>query len=94
LRPAIKKNASRFYGVFTDGNMKIRGLACRHRDTPQFIRETQEEMLRLLAQAQNFEELHNLRKEAVKMLESYFAEFESRDRSKTIDRRAGVEPRG
>jgi len=28
--------------------MKIRGLACRRRDTPQFIKEAQEEMLTVL----------------------------------------------
>src|SRR5262245_23725009 len=49
--------AARFYGVFTDGGMKIRGLACRRRDTPQFIKEAQEEMLDVLSMAQNVEEL-------------------------------------
>src|SRR5262245_45594751 len=43
--------AARFYGVFTDGQMKIRGLACRRRDTPEFIRQAQEQMLTILARA-------------------------------------------
>src|SRR5262249_28684250 len=50
--------AARFYGVFTDGNVKIRGLACRRHDTPQFIKDAQDEVLGLLAQARNLEELN------------------------------------
>jgi DNA polymerase elongation subunit (family B) len=34
--------AARFYGVFAGGGMKIRGPACRRRDTPQFIKEAQD----------------------------------------------------
>jgi len=69
--------AARFYGVFADGAMKVRGLACRRRDTPPFIKVAQEEMLAILAQAQTLEELHQLRQEAVKILEPRLAELES-----------------
>ncbi len=31
--------AARFYGAFTDGQTKIRGLACRRHDTPDFIKQ-------------------------------------------------------
>ena len=69
--------AARFYGVFADGGMKIRGLACRRRDTPQFIREAQEEMLSLLANARNIEELHHRRQDARRIYESRLAELQS-----------------
>ncbi|MGE0128978.1 MAG: DNA polymerase domain-containing protein [Blastocatellales bacterium] len=69
--------AARFYGVFTNGAMKVRGLACRRRDTPLFIKATQEEMLAVLAKAQTLKELGQLRQEAAKILESRIAELES-----------------
>jgi DNA polymerase II len=69
--------AARFYGVFTDGGMKIRGLACRRHDTPQFIKEAQEEMLAVMSQARNLEELHHRRRDARRIYEARLAEIES-----------------
>jgi DNA polymerase-2 len=69
--------AARFYGVFTDGSMKIRGLACRRHDTPQFIKEAQEEMLAVVSQARNIEELHQRRQDARRIYEGRLAELES-----------------
>jgi DNA polymerase II len=69
--------AARFYGVFADGGMKIRGLACRRHDTPQFIKEAQEEMLAVLSQARNIEELHHRRQDARRIYEARLAELES-----------------
>jgi DNA polymerase II len=69
--------AARFYGVFADGNMKIRGLACRRRDTPQFIKNAQEEMLAALSQARNIQELRQRQQDARHIYESRLAEIES-----------------
>jgi DNA polymerase-2 len=69
--------AARFYGVFSEGSMKIRGLACRRRDTPQFIKKAQEEMLTVLSVAKNIEELRHRRQEARRIYESRLAEIES-----------------
>jgi DNA polymerase-2 len=69
--------AARFYGVFSEGSMKIRGLACRRRDTPQFIKKAQEEMLTVLSAAKNIEELRHRRQEARRIYESRLAEIES-----------------
>lgn len=43
--------ANRYFGVFTDGEIKTRGIEARRHDTPPFIKQAQTEMLRLLAQA-------------------------------------------
>ncbi len=43
--------ANRYFGVFQDGSLKVRGIEARRRDTPLFIAETQMELLELLAQA-------------------------------------------
>ncbi len=37
--------ATRYFGVFEDGSLKVRGLMCRRRDTPPFVRRAQEAML-------------------------------------------------
>jgi DNA polymerase-2 len=69
--------AARFYGVFADGSMKVRGLACRRRDTPQFIKNFQEEALAELAKAGDLEELKERRAEAAKIYDRYRTELES-----------------
>jgi DNA polymerase-2 len=43
--------ANRYFGVFQDGSLKVRGIEARRRDTPLFIAEAQMELLELLAQA-------------------------------------------
>ncbi len=43
--------ATRYFGVFDDGSLKVRGLACRRRDTPPFVRRAQEALLAKLAEA-------------------------------------------
>ncbi|UCF60296.1 MAG: hypothetical protein JSV37_11085 [Anaerolineaceae bacterium] len=42
--------ANRYFGAFEDGSLKIRGIEARRRDTPPFIKQTQLEMLNILAQ--------------------------------------------
>jgi DNA polymerase elongation subunit (family B) len=44
---------NRYYGVFERRRIKVRGIEARRRDTPEFIREAQIEMLRELAKAWN-----------------------------------------
>ena len=48
---------NRYFGMFQDGTLKIRGIDLRRRDTPKFISETQYELLRTLAQAKTADEL-------------------------------------
>jgi DNA polymerase II len=43
--------ANRYFGVFQDGSLKIRGIEARREDTPAFIAETQMEILHRLAAA-------------------------------------------
>lgn len=43
--------ANRYFGVFQSGEIKIRGLECRRRDTPQWITEVQMQMIQCLAAA-------------------------------------------
>lgn len=42
--------ANRYFGVFQDGRVKVRGIEARRRDTPPFIARMQADMLKILAQ--------------------------------------------
>jgi DNA polymerase-2 len=45
--------ANRYFGVFSDGTLKARGLAYRRHDVPVFIQATQWAMLAILAEAES-----------------------------------------
>lgn len=49
--------ANRYFGVFQDGSMKVRGIEARRRDTPPWIAETQTKMLERLSRAGNVKDL-------------------------------------
>jgi DNA polymerase elongation subunit (family B) len=51
---------NRYYGVFNDGTMKIRGIEIRKRDVPEFIKKAQKEALLLLSTANNRFEFQDL----------------------------------
>jgi DNA polymerase-2 len=63
--------ATRYFGVFADGSLKVRGLMCRRRDTPPFVRRAQEAMLAKMAEAATPEELAALRPELMEMAEGF-----------------------
>jgi DNA polymerase-2 len=63
--------ATRYFGVFADGSLKVRGLMCRRRDTPPFVRRAQEAMLAKMAQAATPGELAALRPELEEMAEGF-----------------------
>jgi DNA polymerase-2 len=49
--------ANRYFGVFQDGSLKVRGIECRRRDTPLFISELQMDLLSILARAPDADRL-------------------------------------
>jgi DNA polymerase-2 len=63
--------ATRYFGAFTDGKLKVRGLACRRRDTPPLVRRAQEALLEKMARADTAEELAALRPELEDLAESF-----------------------
>lgn len=67
---------SRYFGVFSDGTLKTRGLAHRRRDTPRYVKEVQEEMLAILSEARTLDDLRVKQREALKLLELRIAELE------------------
>jgi DNA polymerase II len=45
--------ANRYFGLFNDGTVKIRGIDCCRSDTPQFIKDAQKDLLLTLADAKD-----------------------------------------
>ena len=63
--------ATRYFGVFANGSLKVRGLTCRRRDTPPFVRRAQEELLAKMAQAATPGELSALRPALAEMAQGF-----------------------
>jgi DNA polymerase elongation subunit (family B) len=52
--------ANRYVGYYTNGDIKVRGIELRRRDTPVFLKRMQGEMLKVLAPARNLREVEDL----------------------------------
>jgi DNA polymerase-2 len=63
--------ATRYFGVFEDGSLKVRGIACRRRDTPPFVRRAQEALLAKMAEAVTPDDLMALKPEIEEMAEGF-----------------------
>jgi DNA polymerase-2 len=69
--------ATRYHGVFSDGKVKIRGLACRRSDVPDYIKEVQLELLSIVAAAVTLDERILMISQAEVVLNARIAELES-----------------
>jgi DNA polymerase elongation subunit (family B) len=49
---------NRYYGLFEDGTIKVRGVETRMRNTPMIFKDFQRAVLDVMAKADNVEELH------------------------------------
>ena len=63
--------ANRYIGIFDDGEIKVRGIEARRRDTPPFIVAAQMEMLKVLASAQSRKELSSLVEQVIQVACAY-----------------------
>jgi DNA polymerase-2 len=52
--------ANRYFGVFQSGEIKVRGIELRRHDTPDFIKELQQQMLDILDKAPDAEHARDL----------------------------------
>src|SRR3989441_711665 len=62
---------NRYYGIFQDGTVKVRGIDLRRHDTPGIVRQCQEEMLQVFSKANNSSEFKLLIPKALDVLERY-----------------------
>ena len=62
---------NRYYGVFEDGSLKVRGIDLRRHDTPNIVRNCQRAMLSILSEANNSSEFTALIPKALKTMCTY-----------------------
>ncbi|MCD4751707.1 MAG: hypothetical protein K8R40_01415 [Anaerolineaceae bacterium] len=60
---------NRYFGVFQDSSLKVRGIEARRRDVPPFIKETQMAVLEILAQGETLDAAGELLPEAFAYLD-------------------------
>jgi DNA polymerase I len=62
---------NRYYGVMTNGKLKVRGIETRRSDTPKLISKMQDAMLGKLAEARSASEFYVKIPEALSVLREY-----------------------
>ncbi|HJX23348.1 MAG TPA: DNA polymerase domain-containing protein [Candidatus Bathyarchaeia archaeon] len=62
---------NRYYGVFEDGKVKVRGIDARRRDTPKFIRDAQIDAIKVLGKANSSRDFVASLPGALKVLKDY-----------------------
>ena len=70
--------ANRFFGLQSDGNYKVRGLALRREDTPAFVASTQWEILQLLAKEKDPDRLANIFPNILSLLQQKISALDQR----------------
>jgi DNA polymerase-2 len=64
---------NRYYGVLTDGTLKVRGIDLRRHDTPEIVKKCQRDMLSILSVADNSEEYKVLMPKALGLINRYLS---------------------
>jgi len=62
---------NRYYGMFQDGTLKVRGIELRRHDTPEIVRKCQADMLSILSHADNSREFEALMPRALEVMNRY-----------------------
>jgi len=66
---------NRYFGVFQDGTLKMRGIETRRRDTPPLIKDVQQEALAILAEVPSAEQIPDVLPKVVAYLQRRFAQL-------------------
>jgi DNA polymerase elongation subunit (family B) len=66
---------TRYYGMFEGGKVKVRGVELRQHNTPAFLKNAQQEMLTVFAQANTATEFRALLPASVEVLRQFAAEI-------------------
>jgi DNA polymerase-2 len=62
---------NRYFGIFGDGSLKIRGIEARRHDTPPYFSKCQNEILELMARGNNINEVKGLMGKVVDTFHNY-----------------------
>jgi DNA polymerase elongation subunit (family B) len=62
---------NRYFGVYEDGTLKVRGIEARRHDTPVFFRKFQQEVLEIMSEGNNINEVKALLPKVVDIYHKY-----------------------
>ena len=62
---------NRYFGVYEDGTIKVRGIEARRHDTPEFFCKFQQEILEIMSKGNNIEEVKSLLPKVVDIYYKY-----------------------
>jgi len=62
---------NRYYGLFDNGELKIRGIELRQKNTPEFLKKIQVDILKVFSQANNSKEFLEKIPHAIEVLKEY-----------------------
>lgn len=66
---------NRYFGVFQDGSLKMRGIEARRHDAPTFVSSTQVDLLKTLSQAPDVDHLPEVLPRALRLLRRRLADL-------------------
>ena len=70
---------NRYFGKLNTGKMKIRGVAARKGDTPEYVNRMQREVFEVLAEARSLEDLRRIEPKAREVYRRYLDELDGAD---------------
>jgi DNA polymerase elongation subunit (family B) len=70
---------TRYYGVFTDGAVKVRGVELRQHNTPVFLKNAQQDMITVFTKANTTKEFRRMLPESLTILRRYAAKIRDGD---------------
>ena len=70
---------NRYFGKLNTGKMKIRGVAARKGDTPEYVNRMQREVFEVLAEARSLEDLRRIEPKARQVYRRYMDELDGAD---------------
>ena len=74
---------NRYFGIFEDGSMKVRGIELRRRDSIKVVTDCQSELLQLLSRGRDLEETRRLIPDAIQVVRTYAERIRNGDVSLT-----------
>jgi len=75
---------NRYFGRMSSGKMKVRGVAARKRDTPEYVSRMQMEVFAKMGEARSIEELRRIKEQALEIAKRYNRELPRADPSEMV----------
>jgi DNA polymerase I len=75
---------NRYFGRLSNGKLKVRGVAARKRDTPEYVRRMQMDVFKKMGEARTIEELRRIKTQALEIAKRYNRELPRADPSEMV----------